>query len=166
LSSDVGASNRQAAECLRTVAEFLTLVDGLKVEGQSIFEFGSQPPPSYTGALTRAKQILNDGATFLSDTTGRPHFGAPIITPSAEPILTYENDQLKRNSSQITEANSAISQGPPNEKPTRLQRVWKWISRGFKSADIIIGSLKPYVPGLSFVGEFKKQLENLLRKEP
>jgi hypothetical protein len=56
--------------------------------------------------------------------------------------------------------------GDPNDKPGRLRRFWNWISRGFNSADIIIDSLQSYVPGLSFVGEFKKQLGNLLQREP
>ena len=163
MSSDVGASNRQAAECLRMIERF---VDELRIDGQMIFDFGSEPPFTYTAARDRAKQILNDGASFLSNTTDEPHFGAPIINPYVEPILKYEKDQLERIVNKIGEAHSTINVGDPNDKPGRLRRFWNWISRGFNSADTIIDSLKSHVPGLSFVGEFEKQLGNLLRREP
>ena len=95
----------------------------------------------------------------------------PIINPHVASTLRFEREQLKQIRIQIRQEAGLSSakeieeeeedENIPSSKKW-YQKIWNWLPKGFKSADIIIGSLQNSVPGLSFVGEFKQQLENLL----
>ena len=78
-SENVGDANKDAAECLYTLEKFLRQFDALRINQQKIINLGGEPPASYATGFERAKSILLDLAVFLSDSTGRPHVGAPII---------------------------------------------------------------------------------------
>lgn len=159
-SVDIYAADRAAADCLRAIDRFLAMVDELKVDGERVIDFGSKPPPSYTGALQNVRDTLINEANSLSN-----HIGAPRINSYFEPTLKYEKEQLNRITDRTQQAHSELINASEEEKPSRWRRFWKWLKRGFNSADIIIDSLDKYVPGLSFVGEFKKQVDNLTPKE-
>jgi hypothetical protein len=158
-SDDIYAADRAAADCLRTIERFLAMVDELRIDGERVIDFGSEPPPSYTGALQWTRDTLNNEADSLSN-----HVGAPRINSYYESTLRYEKEQLDRNMKKTLDAHYELRDANQEEKPGRLRRFWKWLKRGFNSADIIIDSLDKYVPGLSFVGEFKKQVDNLTPK--
>ena len=158
MSSDLSA-DRAAAECLRTISRFLTWIDEVRIDGERVLDFGSEPPPSYTAALERTKDILSNGANSLSD-----HVGAPIINPYYEPILKYEKEQLERHIRKTEEDYDQLRNATPEEKPGFWGRLKNGFKKVFNSADVILDSLESYVPGLKFATEFKKQLESLSQK--
>jgi hypothetical protein len=158
LSSDLSA-DRAAAECLRTISRFLTWIDEVRIDGERVLDFGSEPPSSYTAALKRTKDILSNGANSLSD-----HVGAPIINPYYEPILKYEKEQLERHIRKTEEDYDQLRNATPEKKPGFWGKFKNGFKKVFNSADVILDSLESYVPGLKFATEFKKQLESLSQK--
>jgi hypothetical protein len=122
----------------RALKDFFALVDEIRT---SIIDrdFGDLPP-SYQDALNSVNRILDNAIRTAESGTG-PTFG-----PEEENIMVFETDILHRLIAKVRE---------------RGTNFFKWLKKGFKAADIIIDSLSS-VPGLSFVGEFKKQLENLI----
>ena len=170
--SDTGSANPEAADCLRAISRFLTLVDELRTVEQErmqrIIDFDGEPPSSYSAALEKVKTILENLATFLSDSAGQPpHIGAPVINPHAKDILRYEKEQLDQIIARIEGAASPRENEGTKEKPNWFRKIIdhpkikKWLPKGFNSANIILDSMA-FVPGISFVSEFKKQIENLL----
>jgi hypothetical protein len=105
---------------------------------------------------------LLDLALFLSDSTGRPHVGAPVINPQMTPIIKSEDDILKKLIDEVEDAERAYNQGrqPPSDSESWWEKFRYKLSKAFNSADIIIHSLERFVPGLSFVGELLKQTKN------
>ena len=143
-SEDVGGANRAAADCLYTLEKFLKQFDGLRINQQKIINLGGQPPASYTAAFERAKSILIQLAVFLSDSTGQPHVGAPIINPHMTLIIKSEDDILKKLMEEIDDAQRALNQRR-NKSPTGetwSKRLSNKLSKAFTSADIIIGQLR------------------------
>jgi len=167
---DFGAGNKEAAECLKELKRYIRFVN--KFRDEMYEEAGLPIPESYNEAYDKVLQILYEEIEILSDpntTTKRPHVEAPMINPHMAPILRFEREQLKQIRIKIRRdlgfdpANDE-EEGEERSSPPKpwYKRVWNKLSKGFNSADIIIDSLQNSLPGLSFVGEFKKQLQNLL----
>lgn len=161
-SDNAENANKAASECLYTLEKFLKQFDGLRINQQKIINLGGEPPASYATAFEKAKSILLDLAIFLSDSSGRPHVGAPVISPQMTPIIKSEDDILKKLIDELEDAERALNQGreQSSESESWRQRFWNKLSKAFNSADIIIHSLEKFVPGLSFVGELLKQTKN------
>lgn len=106
-------------------------------------------------------------AVFLSDSNGQPHVGAPIINPQVTPIIKPEEDMFKKLMAEIDDAKRALDQvrEPLSDSESWPKRLWNMLSKAFNSADIIIGSLEKFVPGLSFVGELLKQTKNWIPEQ-
>jgi hypothetical protein len=142
-SDDQAAANREAANSGRTLKDFFKLVDTLRT--LLIDRDFDAFPPSYDAAFRAVNETLD---TFISDAEA----GRVTLPPGSGPILKFENDMLKK----ITD-NVKGTRGTPK----RSKWFFKWFKKGCKAADIIIRSLEKNVPGLSFVGEFKDQIDNV-----
>ena len=82
-------------------------------------------------------------------------------------IIKSEDDILKKLMEEIDDAQRALNQRR-NKSPTGetwSKRLSNKLSKAFTSADIIIGSLEKFVPGLSFIGEFLKQTKNWIPEQ-
>jgi hypothetical protein len=118
--------------------KFFAVVDEIK--GLIIDTTFGDLPLSYQEGLNAVNRIL-DNAISEAEQGWRPR-----LSSDEESILNFETDILRRIIDKVRD---------------RGHDFLKWVKKGFKAADIIIDSLSS-IPGFSFVGEFKKQLENLL----
>ena len=162
-----GDGNIEAADCLHELKRYFELVNELKNKAR-IYQQDELPKGQYySEAYSTVVDTLDHLATFLSDSANRPHIAAPIINPNVATILRYERNQLKHIMTRIREEaelppTEGVDEKDSSSSKPWYRKIWKWLPKGFNSADIIINSLQNSVPGLSFVGEFKKQLQNLL----
>jgi hypothetical protein len=136
--------NEEAAGCLEAVKRLITVIDGLRIDGRRIID---EPSTSYAFALMQVKQILTDASELLRSNRITVQ---DVTDAGAANIFKYERDQL-----------NAIIDWIEHTPAISMEKAQHSSKKGLNSAYIIIDSLD-FVPGIKFVKEFMRQIENLL----
>jgi hypothetical protein len=142
ISHDSWSANIEAIRCAHTLKSFFAGIDSLK--DLILRPCYTVAPRSYQGAYIQAQAILDDQISEL-----RPPYteSSLHIDQRAAAILRFESDMLLKHLRRIR---------------SKTKNVLKWLKLGFKSADVLLGTLQSFFPPLAFVKEFKEQLENFV----